>query len=63
MSWMRRCDGPGCETLQKVDSSLKQDWITISSPELLQGERHVCSWDCYLKFGAATFPLTTIEPR
>ena len=58
MSLARHCDGLNCDTWQRLDSEIRQDWIDVSE----EGEQtHFCSADCLLLFYARRAPEEVIE--
>lgn len=61
MTVARHCEGPGCETWQRMASNLKQHgWLDVTEVET-EVVHHFCGWDCAMKYAAQFEPPTVIE--
>lgn len=59
-SFARQCDMEGCDTWQRLESPLLQDWREVTDTS--DGEvLHFCHWDHVLLFGARFSPREVTE--
>jgi hypothetical protein len=54
----RHCDGIGCDTWQRNNSRLPDEFLTVASHDEIW---HFCCWDCLLKYAARFEPVEVIE--
>lgn len=56
MSTALHCDGPGCDTWQKVgDMDHQQGWVKVD--EDARHPKHFCSWRCVRAFAERKVPV------
>lgn len=60
MSVAWHCDGPDCDTWQKIGSTMSFIEINEINPDG-QSTFHFCKWDCVLKFSAGIEPTMSFE--
>lgn len=59
MSLARHCDGPDCDTWQRLDSDLPSHWVTVTEDGR---ERHYCDpWCCVRDLSRYAEPPTIID--
>lgn len=60
MALARHCDSVSCDSWQRLDSRLPQDWLDVT--EAQTGAVYAfCSWDCCMRHASTQPAIETLE--